>query len=62
MNMVNGSKKNKINVKVPILGQYSKIYLKDVISLDDAIWTFSAIDYYLQYFDLNIEPRFLASL
>jgi len=54
--------KKKIDIKVPQLGKYNKIYLKDIISLEDVIWTFSAIDYYLQYLDLNIEQRFIASL
>ena len=54
--------KKKIDIKVPKLGKYNKIYLKDIISLDDVIWTFSVIDYYLQYLDLNIEPRFIVSI
>lgn len=54
--------KKKIDIRVPCLGNYNKIYLKDILSIDDAIWTFSAIDYYLQYLDLNITQRFLASL
>lgn len=53
--------KKKIDIKVPCLGKYNKIYLKDILSIDDAIWTFSAIDYYLQYLDLNITQRFIAS-
>lgn len=53
--------KKKIDIKVPKLGQYNKIYLKDIISLDDVIWTFSVIDYYLQYFDLNLQQRFIVS-
>lgn len=54
--------KKKIDIKVPCLGKYNKIYLKDILSIDDAIWTFSTIDYYLQYLDLNITQRFLASV
>ena len=53
--------KKKIDIKVPTLEQYNKIYLKDIISLDDVIWTFSVIDYYLQYFDLNLQQRFIVS-
>ena len=53
--------KKKIDIKVPKLEQYNKIYLKDIISLDDVIWTFSVIDYYLQYFDLNLQQRFIVS-
>ena len=53
--------KKKIDIKVPKLEQCNKIYLKDIISLDDVIWTFSVIDYYLQYFDLNLQQRFIVS-
>ena len=53
--------KKKIDIRVPKLEQYNKIYLKDIISLDDVIWTFSVIDYYLQYFDLNLQQRFIVS-
>ena len=54
--------KKKIDINVPLLGKYNKIYLKDILSIDDAIWTFSAIDYYLQYLKLNLTQRFIASL
>ena len=54
--------KKQININVPMLGKYNKIYLKDILSINDAIWTFSVIDYYLQYLDLNLEQRFLVSV
>ena len=54
--------KKQIDINVPILGKYNKIYLKDILSINDAIWTFSVIDYYLQYLDLNLEQRFLISV
>ena len=55
-------KKKEICIRVPCLGEYNKIYLKDILSIDDVIWTFSAIDYYLQYLDLNITHRFITSI
>ena len=55
--------KVKIDINVPCLGKYNKIYLKDILSMDNTIWTFAAIDYYLQFLDLNIEQkRYLASI
>lgn len=54
--------KREINIKTPKLGKYNKIYLKDILSLDDALWTFGAIDYYLQLLGLEIETRFIISL
>ena len=54
--------KKQIDINVPMLGKYNKIYLKDILSINDAIWTFSVIDYYLQYLDLNLEQRFLVSV
>lgn len=55
--------KININIKVPQLMKYNKIYLKDVISIDDTIWTFATIDYYLQFLGLNIEqPRYIISI
>jgi hypothetical protein len=58
----NWVEKKKIDIKVPKLEEDNKVYLKDIISLDDVIWTFSSIDYYLQYLDLNIMQRFMVSL
>ena len=54
--------KKNIHIKTPKLGKYNKIYLKDIISLDDALWTFGTIDYYLQFLGLQIETRYLVSL
>ena len=55
--------KHKIIVNIPELKDGEKIYLKDILSLDNAIWTFAIIDYYLKDLGLNIEPyRFIASL
>lgn len=51
-----------INIRTPKLGKNNKIYLKDILSLDEALWTFGAIDYYLQLLGLNIETRIIASL
>lgn len=53
--------RKKIDIRTPKLGKYNKIYLKDILSLDDALWTFSIIDYYLQFLGLKIETRFLVS-
>lgn len=53
--------KKTIDIRTPKLGKYNKIYLKDILSLDDALWTFSIIDYYLQFLGLKIETRFLIS-
>lgn len=39
--------KVKIDINVPCLGKYNKIYLKDLLSIDDTIWAFATIDYYL---------------
>ena len=41
---------------------YNKIYLKDILTLDDALWTFGTIDYYLQFLGLQIETRYLMSI
>lgn len=54
--------KKRIRIKVPKLEEDNTIYLKDIISIDDVIWTFSSIDYYLQYLGLSIEQRFMVSL
>lgn len=54
--------KRKINIKTPKIGKSNTIYLKDILSLDDALWTFGSIDYYLQLLGLEIETRFIISL
>lgn len=58
----NWVEKKQININIPKMGMYNKIYLKDILSINDVIWTFSAIDYYLQYLDLNLEQRFICSI
>lgn len=58
----NWVEKKKININVPCLGEYNKIYLKDILSINDVIWTFCVIDYYLQYLGLNITQRFILSI
>ncbi len=54
--------KKVINIRTPKLGKYNKIYLKDILTLDDALWTFGTIDYYLQFLGLQIETRYLVSI
>lgn len=52
-----------ISVTIPELNDDNTIYLKDIFSLDNAIWTFGIIDYYLKDLGLNIQPYiFTASL
>lgn len=46
-----------ININTPKLDSNNKIFIKDIMTLDDALWTFSIIDYYLQLIDLDFEPR-----
>lgn len=55
--------RHTIEVKIPELKDDNIIYLKDILSLDNAIWTFGIIDYYLKDLGLNIQPYiFIASL
>ncbi len=54
--------KHFITIKTPKLGKYNKIYLKDIMSLDEALWTFGVIDYYLQCLGLKIDVRIMASV
>lgn len=55
--------RHTIIVSIPELNDDNTIYLKDIVSLDNAIWTFGIIDYYLKDLGLNIEPYiFTASL
>ncbi len=48
--------KHTITVTIPKLEDSNKIYLKDILSLDNAIWTFGIIDYYLKDLGLTINP------
>lgn len=55
--------RHTITVTIPELNDDNTIYLKDILSLDNAIWTFGIIDYYLKDLGLNIQPYiFTASL
>ena len=55
--------RHTIAVTIPELKDDNTIYLKDILSLDNAIWTFGIIDYYLKDLGLNIQPYiFTASL
>ena len=55
--------RHTITVTIPELNDNNTIYLKDILSLDNAIWTFGIIDYYLKDLGLNIQPYiFTASL
>lgn len=59
----NWVERHTITVNIPKLDENNEIYLKDILSLDDAIWTFGIIDYYLKDLGLNIEPyNFTVSL
>ena len=53
--------KKDIEINIPKLIDGDRIYLSDFLSLDDALWTFTIIDYYLQFLGLNVEPRYLIS-
>ena len=48
--------KHTITVTIPELKDNTKIFLKDILSLDNAIWTFGIIDYYLKDLGLTINP------
>jgi len=55
--------RHTISITVPELKDEEGIYLKDILSLNDAIWTFGIIDYYLKDLGLDINPYvFTASL
>ena len=55
--------RHTITVTIPELNENNTIYLKDILSLDNSIWTFGIIDYYLKDLGLNIQPYiFTASL
>lgn len=55
--------RHTITVTIPELNDDNTIYLKDILSLDNAIWTFGILDYYLKDLGLNIQPYiFTASL
>jgi len=54
--------KINIDIRTPKLEKSNKIYLKDILTLNDALWTFGVFDYYLQLLGLNIKTRFLASV
>ena len=47
-------KRHTVVFTVPKLSEGKKIYLKDVISENDVIWTFCLIDSLLEYLGLNI--------
>lgn len=53
--------KKDIEINIPKLIDGDRLYLSDFLSLDDALWTFTIIDYYLQFLGLNVEPRYLIS-
>lgn len=48
--------RHTIKITIPVLEKDKKVYLKDFLSLDDAIWTFGILDYYLKDLGLNITP------
>lgn len=55
--------KKTITVTVPELNDKNKIFLNDIITLEDAIWTFGILDYYLKDMGLNINMyKFSVSL
>lgn len=39
---------------IPKLKVYKKIYLKDIISFSDVIWTFCIIDYYISFMNFDV--------
>ena len=48
--------RHTITLTIPELQDGVDIYLKDFLSLDDAIWTFGIMDYYLKDLGLSINP------
>lgn len=41
-------------MNIPKLKSYKKMYIKDIISFSDVIWTFCIIDYYISYMDFGV--------
>ena len=44
-----------INLVVPKIYKYKKVYLKDILTIDEAMWTFCIIDYYLDQVGYKLE-------
>lgn len=40
---------HRVSITIPELTEHGVLYLKDIISLYDVVWTFCIIDYYLDY-------------
>lgn len=51
-----------INIKIDMLKPGTEIMLSNIISLNDAIWMFSIVDYYLDFLGLKLNQQFGLSL
>lgn len=49
-------KKRDFKIDIPKLKDDEPIYIKDLISFDDALWLFSLIGYYLEWKNWKIDP------
>lgn len=48
--------------EIPQLDDNNIIYLKDIISLNDIVWTFCIIDYYLDYLGYGLSETYHLSV
>ena len=48
---------HEVNIEIPNLDDNKKIYLKDIISIKDILWTFAIIDYYLDYIGYTLDTN-----
>ena len=54
-------KEIEINIKIPKIYKYKKIYLKDILTIDEAMWTFCIIDYYLDQIGYKLDYNCIVS-
>ena len=54
--------KHIVNVYIPELPDSERLYIKDVICLEDVIWTFCIIDYYFDYMGYKLDKYTGASI
>lgn len=53
----NWEKEIEINITIPKIYKYKKVYLKDILTIDEAMWTFCIIDYYLDQIGYKLEYK-----
>ena len=54
-------KEVEINIKIPKIYKYKKVYLKDILTIDEAMWTFCIIDYYLEQIGYKLNYHCIVS-